>query len=54
MNHYRWMPKTTMGRRYRMRVPDNAVAERRIYWVVVTVLPAMTVALFAAVWMGVK
>lgn len=50
MSRYERMPKTTMGRRYRMRMPENVAAERQIYWSTVVGLTFITSALMFFLW----
>ena len=45
MKRYRRV-KTTMGRKYIMRMPDEEVAERILFRVVLTVVPFLTAAAF--------
>ena len=42
--------KTTMGRRYRMRAPYDARAERVLYWIAITVLPLVVTAGMMVLW----
>ena len=43
--------KTTMGRKYRMRSPYDARAERILYWLAITVLPFVAVAGMMWLWL---
>ena len=43
--------KTTMGRRYRMRAPYDARAERVLYWLAITVLPFIGAAGMMWLWL---
>ncbi len=43
--------KTTMGRRYRMRSPYDARAERVLYWIAITVLPFIGAAGMMLLWL---
>jgi len=45
--------KTTLGRKYRVRMTDSEIAERRIYWTVVTVLPFIGSMLMFYLWVKV-
>ena len=38
--------KTTMGQKYRMRVPEDEKHERRLFHAVLILFPALTVVLF--------
>lgn len=42
--------KTTMGRKYRMRITEDEKAERELYWLAVTVLPFITAAGMMLLW----
>ena len=44
--HYR-REKTSMGRRYWVRMEPAEVAERRLYWVTVTMMPLACLLLFS-------
>ena len=44
--------KTTMGRRYRMREPYDARAEKILFRIVITVLPFVTAA--GMMWLWIK
>lgn len=39
--------KTTLGVKYRMRVPEDEKHERRLFHAVLILVPALTVVLFA-------
>lgn len=49
MSQYRVM-KTTMGRKYRMRMADNEVSERELFRIVVVLLPLLASVLLTAAW----
>lgn len=49
MRRYR-VQKTTMGRKYWVRVTEDEIAERRIYWTAVTVIPFVTSMLMFFLW----
>ena len=44
--------KTTMGRKYYVRMADDEVAERILYRIALVVLPFITSVLMMAVWLG--
>ena len=43
--------KTTMGRKYKVRMTDDEIAERELFNMTITVLPFLTVILFFIVWL---
>ena len=45
--------KTTMGRKYRMRISEDERAERTLYNLTIVFLPFVTAALMFAVWVKV-
>jgi len=45
------MYKTTMGRKYRMRLCEDEVAERILFRVAIVVLPFLASALMTAIWL---
>lgn len=51
MNKYRTF-KTTMGHKIRVRMSDDEIAERELFYMIITVLPFLTVILFACVYFG--
>ena len=51
MSMYYMKCKTTMGRRYRMRAPHDARAERVLYWIAITVLPFIGAAGMMWLWL---
>lgn len=50
MSQYRVM-KTTMGRKYRMRMADNEVSERELFRLAVVVVPFIGTVLLLAAWL---
>ena len=50
MKQYKTL-KTTMGRKYRVRMSDEEIAERELFHMAITVLPFLTTILFAIVWL---
>ena len=49
MSQYRVM-KTTMGRKYRMRMAENEASERELFRIVVVLLPLLASVLLTAAW----
>ena len=49
MKRYRVM-KTTMGRKYLVRVTEDEAEAQRIYWAAVTVIPFVSAALMMLLW----
>ena len=52
MSQYRTV-KTTMGRKIRVRMSEQEVLDRMIYWAAVTILPFVGSALLFWVWVKV-
>lgn len=50
MSQYKVM-KTTMGRKYRMRMADNEVSERELFRLAVVVVPFLGTVLLLAAWL---
>ena len=42
--------KTTMGRKYKVRMSDDEIAERELFHMAITVLPFVTAILFFVIW----
>ena len=42
--------KTTMGRKYKVQMTDDEIAERELFYMAVTVLPFVTAVLLFLVW----
>ena len=42
--------KTTMGRKYRVRMDEDEVQAREIYWLAVVLLPFVTAVLMTWLW----
>jgi len=51
VNHYRTI-KTTMGRKYRMRIPEDELAERRLFHAALVCLPFFGTIAMMAVWLA--
>lgn len=49
--NYRTM-KTTMGRKYKVRITEDEVAERIMFRIAIVVLPFVSSVLMMAVWLG--
>lgn len=49
MSHYKTV-RTTMGHKIRVRMSEQEVMERRLYWAAVTILPFVGSALMFFVW----
>ena len=43
--------KTTMGRKYRMRVTEDEVAERELFHIALILVPFLSTILLMAVWL---
>lgn len=50
MKHYRVM-KTTMGRKYRVRICEDEIAERLLFRALIVALPFFGTVLLMAVWL---
>jgi hypothetical protein len=50
MNNYRTV-RTTTGRKYRMRIPEDEIHERRLYRAALVCLPFFGTVLLMAVWL---
>lgn len=42
--------KTTMGRKYKVQMSEDEIAEREMFYMVITVLPFVTAVLFFLIW----
>ena len=42
--------KTTMGRKYKVQMSDDEIAERELFYMAITVLPFVTAILLFLVW----
>lgn len=51
MTKYRTF-RTTMGHKYRVQMTDDEIAERQLFHMTITVLPFLTVILYAVVFFG--
>lgn len=49
MSQYKTV-KTTMGHKIRVRMSEQEVTERRLYWAAITILPFIGSALLFFVW----
>ena len=45
--------KTTTGRKYKVQMSDDEIAERELFYMAITVLPFVTAILFFLIWLKV-